>query len=133
MHNRGHIVPPLANEQLAVLRAFLMFMRDSSTPADVIIQQQRKAAEGLEPLEAPLPIWETEDEQVGGILARKQQQQQQQKGEQHEQQQRNLDGRQQVAGDRQQQTGDQQQQQQRYVQYVKLSGPILRDGDYAKL
>lgn len=109
MHNRGHIVPPLANEHLAVLRAFLTTMRDSPTPSAVIIQQQQKAAEGLEPLEPPVPVWETESEQVGGILAGKKQQR----------------------GNAQQQKAEGQQQQQgqegskgQFQQVVKLSGKI---------
>eukprot|EP00878_Enallax_costatus_P021682 GHUV01022972.1.p1 GENE.GHUV01022972.1~~GHUV01022972.1.p1 ORF type:complete len:239 (+),score=90.46 GHUV01022972.1:478-1194(+) len=133
MHNRGHIVPPLANEQLAVLRAFITVMRDSPTPANILVQQQRKAAEGLEPLEPPLPVWETEGEQVGGILAHKQQQQQQKDDQQQQQQQQQIKPQQQQGDQWQHQGGQRQEQQQRYVQYVKLSGPIPGGAQYAKL
>lgn len=70
MCRRGHIVPPLLREQLAVLRAFLVAMQDVPQQAARVQegQQQQTAAavnsSKLDPLEPPQPIWETEAEQV---------------------------------------------------------------------
>jgi len=66
MHSRGHIVPPLVREQLAVLRAFLGAMRDLPPLPQHVKGRGPQQQEGLlDPLEPPVPVWETEDDQVG--------------------------------------------------------------------
>ncbi|KAF8058364.1 hypothetical protein HT031_005682 [Scenedesmus sp. PABB004] len=59
MHGRGHVVPPLAREHLAVLRAFLTAMRDLPPPAGPAPGRAQ-----LEPLDPPRPVWEAEAEQA---------------------------------------------------------------------
>lgn len=84
MHTRGHIVPPLANPHLAALRAFLISMRDEGCPESYRSQQQQRRLQSaaLDPLDPPMPLWETEAEHVTRQQQPKQQyQQQQQRGE----------------------------------------------------
>jgi hypothetical protein len=66
MHSRGHIVPPLVREQLAVLRAFLGAMRDlPPLPQHVKGRRPQQPERLLDPLEPPVPVWEPNDDQVG--------------------------------------------------------------------
>lgn len=117
MHPRGHIVPPLAREHLAVLRAFLTAMRDLPALGQDNGSGRRRQQAGsstLDPLEPPLPVWETEDEQVRQQLQSKQQLAEREAREQQQQQ-------------------EDQQRQQQYVQVLKLSGPIPKSMLAAKL
>jgi hypothetical protein len=95
LHSRGHVVPPLQHTHLASLRAFLLSIQQHGPPEQYQQRQaQVRAAGGLEPLDPPLPLWETEAEQV-------------QKLQQHKQQSRQS-----------------QQQQGRYVQHVKIDSSV---------
>jgi hypothetical protein len=63
-------VPPLLQEHLSVLRAFLIAMRDLPPQQAHVQERQQQAAAAaasnkLDPLDPPQPIWETEAEQVG--------------------------------------------------------------------
>lgn len=64
MHSKGHIVPPLLREHLAVLRAFLIAIRDSPPLPGHVQERQQASQNGIDPLEPPQPIWETEAERV---------------------------------------------------------------------
>lgn len=64
MHNRGHVVPPLHNPNLAALRAFLQSIRNEGCPKYYTAKQHAQLAAAQEPLDPPLPLWETEAEQV---------------------------------------------------------------------
>jgi len=116
MHSRGHIVPPLSNPHLAALRAFLTSMRDEGCPEQYLVRQQQQQAQAAaaEPLDPPLPMWETEAEQVAKLQKQKQQHRQQLSQQQQGQQAR-----------QQQQPGLQAQQGQ-YTQVIKLDGQIGR-------
>jgi hypothetical protein len=108
MHSRGHIVPRLNNPHLAMLRAFLTSILNEGCPETYRAKQrQQAAANSLEPLNPPLPMWETEAEQVTKLQQQKVQriqQQQQQQGTSSAQQQ--------------------EQQHGQYVQVVKFTGEV---------
>lgn len=110
MHSRGHIVPPLSNPHLAALRAFLTSMRDEGCPEHYLVRQRQQQAQAAaaEPLDPPLPMWETEAEQVAKLQKQKQQHRQQ-----SSQQQQQLPAGLQV-------------QQGQYTQVIKLDGQIGR-------
>lgn len=122
MHNRGHIVPPLGNPHLACLRAFLTSIRDEGCPEPYKAKQRQQQAQAAaqDPLDPPLPQWETEAEQVAKLQQQKQQRIQEYQQQQHQ--------RRQEAGVGGQQKGPQQQQQPegRYVQYLKIDGEVGR-------
>lgn len=113
LHSRGHVVPPLQHTHLAALRAFLQSIQQQGPPEQYLQRQQQmrqaaKSGGGLEPLDPPLPMWETEAEQVQKLQQGKQQ---------HKQQQQEVAGAGRPQG---------QQQQESYVQVVKLNSEIGR-------
>lgn len=114
---RGHIVPPLANPHLAALRAFLTSIRDEGCPESFRArqrqQQQAHAAAAADPLDPPLPLWETEAEQVAKL-----QQQKQQRIQQYQKQQQQPPGAASSSG--------LQQQQGQYIQVLKIDGEVGR-------
>lgn len=114
---RGHIVPPLANPHLAALRAFLTSIRDEGCPESFRArqrqQQQEHAAAAADPLDPPLPLWETEAEQVAKL-----QQQKQQCIQQNQKQQQQLPGATSSSG--------LQQQQGHYIEVLKIDGEVGR-------
>jgi hypothetical protein len=111
---------------LAALRAFLTSVRDYG-PAEQYRtrqQQQRAAlqAAGQEPLDPPLPMWETEAEQVAKLQQHKAHARQQRMASQQQQQQQ----QQQTEPQRQQQQQQQQRPEGPYVQLVRVDGSIGR-------
>lgn len=114
-------MPNLSNPHLAALRSFLTSIRDEGCPEHFIRrqqQQQAQAAASSDPLDPPLPMWETEAEQVAKLQQHKQQYRQQSVQQQQQQQ------HQQPAGAQQPQTPQPQQGQ--YIQVLKLDGEIGR-------
>lgn len=124
MHTRGHIVPPLANPHLAALRAFLTSIRDEGCPeafrSKQRQQQQAHAAAAADPLDPPLPLWETEAEQVAKLQQQKQQRIQQRI---RQYQQQKPPGAASSSGVQQ---PEQQGQEGQYIQVLKIDGQVGR-------
>eukprot|EP00879_Flechtneria_rotunda_P020403 GHRR01021465.1.p1 GENE.GHRR01021465.1~~GHRR01021465.1.p1 ORF type:complete len:168 (+),score=43.08 GHRR01021465.1:399-902(+) len=61
IHSKGHVIPALANQHLAVLRAFLVSMQESTAALDssgTQERQQQQMSTSLDPLDPPRPEWE---------------------------------------------------------------------------
>lgn len=102
-----------------MLRAFLTSIKDEGCPETYKAKQrQQAAANALEPLNPPLPMWETEADQVAKL-----QQQKQQRSQHYPQQQQQQQG---------ESTAQQQEQQHgQYVQVVKFTGEVGREPQIA--